>query len=72
MTPSVCIPRALPQSGPVGVELCWVMAPGACATPEAACYGGRCQATIFSSNNKWCVIMTFPNNDMPHAFISGA
>lgn len=64
---STCILRVLPPSGPVGVELCWVMAPGACATPEAACYGGRCQASIFSSSNKWWVMMAAYTNDIAGA-----
>ncbi|GLC40015.1 hypothetical protein PLESTM_000980500 [Pleodorina starrii] len=39
---------------PVGKTLCWHVRPGACANPAALCYNGRCQANIFSMDNKCC------------------
>ncbi|EFJ41595.1 hypothetical protein VOLCADRAFT_98460 [Volvox carteri f. nagariensis] len=45
----------LPTLGdPDGMRLCWYASPGPCGTPRGFCYNGRCQASIFSLDNKCC------------------
>ncbi|KXZ48042.1 hypothetical protein GPECTOR_31phG1 [Gonium pectorale] len=39
---------------PDGATLCWVVRPGDCADPARFCTNGRCQVSIFASNNKCC------------------
>ncbi|EFJ44033.1 hypothetical protein VOLCADRAFT_95701 [Volvox carteri f. nagariensis] len=44
--------KYLPQ--PVGAQICWGVAPGACADPAKFCLYGRCQVNIYSVDNKCC------------------
>ncbi|EFJ44034.1 hypothetical protein VOLCADRAFT_95705 [Volvox carteri f. nagariensis] len=46
------LPMYLPQ--PVGAQICWNVAPGACADPAKFCLYGRCQVNIYSGDNKCC------------------
>ncbi|EFJ41596.1 hypothetical protein VOLCADRAFT_107648 [Volvox carteri f. nagariensis] len=46
--------QRLNGQSPVGKSLCWWVRPGRCANPEALCYQGKCQANIFSNDNKCC------------------
>ncbi|EFJ48179.1 hypothetical protein VOLCADRAFT_91289 [Volvox carteri f. nagariensis] len=46
--------KLLTLGDPTAMRLCWYASPGPCASPGGFCYNNRCQASIFSSDNKCC------------------